>query len=226
MSEGRSVGVGGGTPLRELERRLALAASDRPPSLQDQRDFAEALIAEGAAREGELLLASAAIQSGVCADAADLLRRPEAAPVQRGRSASTVELAITEVRALAAEVGGSIASRVARGPVQAVFSPSLHPTAIPVRAPRSASGGPFDLILHEISRWLKAPGGGDDRQGADLLESLRGAPGPVEPVASWASAAPVGLLAELIALISLRRFLQLATFSGQSWELFGDLIQG
>ena len=206
---------GGGTSLRELERRLALTTTEGPLSLQDQLDWAEALLGEGAVNEGRLVLQSAAIQCGFSSQMAGVLGRldprsapPAATPPATGRRGNTVELAMSELRALAQAVGPSIAERVAQAATRATFSPGLHPVAVLARVAPRPSERPLGVLVAELSAWLQAPDrGGDDLAGV-LVDGLRGASGLPGPTVRGFAAAPRSLLAEVIALTSLRGFLQ------------------
>ena len=219
MSEmGGSTQVGGGTSLRELERRLALTTAEGPLSLQDQLDWAEALLDEGALSEGRLLLQCAAIQCGFSRQMTGVLSRLDPASVPHaamsppaGRRGNTVELAMSELRALAQAVGPSIGERVARGASRATFSPGLHPVAVLARAAPRPSERPLGVLVAELSSWLQASDRGGDDLAGGLVDSLRGASGLTGPAVRGFAAAPPRLLAEVIAMTSLRRFLQAAS---------------
>ncbi len=228
MSEATfSDGAGEGTRLRDLERRLTVGSAASPPSLQDQLDWAEQLLADGAVGEGRLLLQSAAIQSGVSSQLAAVFARldpglaPPAASLPSGASpGNTVALAMSELRTLSRAVGPSIAERVGRGATRATFSPGLHPVAHLAKAAPRPSAQPLRALVAELSAWLQAPGpepSDTDRAGA-LIDRLRGASGLERQALGRFAAAPQGLLAEIMALTSLRRFLQ-----GASDLLYGPL---
>ncbi len=215
MSDGDgSVGAGGGTSLRGLERRLALTMSEGRLSLQDQLDWAEALLGEGAMGEGRLLLQSAAIQCGFSSQMVVILSRLDptsvlhvASPPAPSRRGNTVELAMSELRVLAQAVGPLIAGRVARGAARTTFSAGLHPVVVLARPALRPSKRPIDALVAELSAWLQVPDrGGDDLAGV-LVDSLIGASGLAGPAVCGFAAAPRSLLAEVIALTSLRRFL-------------------
>ena len=223
----RRVEVSGGTRLQDLERRLTAASAASPPSLQDQLDWAEQLMAHGAVGEGRLLLQSAAIQSGISSQSTaafarlDSTRDPAAAsPPPGARPGNTVVLAMSELRTLSRAVGPSIAERVGRGAARVKFSPGLHPVAHLAKPAPRPSEQPLRALVAELSAWLQTPGQeavDTDRAGA-LIDTLRGASGQEGPALDRFAAAPQALLAEIMALTSLRRFLQ-----GASDLLYGPL---
>ena len=218
--------AGGGSRLQDLERRLTVGLAS-PPSLQDQLDWAEQLMAEGAIGEGRLLLQSAAIQSGVSSQLTAVFARLDAAsappagsPPLSASPGNTVALAMSELRTLSSVVGPSIAEQVGKGFTRATFSPGLHPVAHLAKTAPRPSERPLGALVAELSAWLQAPepeAAETDRAGV-VIDMLRGASGLEGRDVNRFAAAPQGLLAEIMALTSLRRFLQ-----GASDLLYGPL---
>ena len=91
------------------------------------------------------------------------------------------------------------------------FSSGLHPVAVLARTALRPSDRPLDALVAELSAWLQAPDRESDDLAGALVDRLRGASGLSGPAIRGFAAAPRSLLAEVIALTSLRRFLQAAS---------------
>ena len=209
-------GTGDRTRLHDLERRLIASSFASPTSLQDQLDWADQLMADGALGEGRLLIQSAAIQAGVSSQLTAVFARldptsgaPTALSSSGASPGTTVSLAMAELRTLSHVVGPSMAERVGRGPTRPTFSPDLHPVADLSKAAPQPSERPLRPVVAELSAWLRAsePEAAETERAGALIDMLRGASGLDRQAADRFAAAPHGISAEILVLTSLRRFL-------------------
>jgi hypothetical protein len=201
--------------LIELERRFTLAESG-PPSFEDQMDWVPALLSQGLESEAKTLIRSVIIQQGVSARRLEVLDQQGLLPLvglsclhpaQAALAPSTVELALAELRVLARQVGPEIAARVARASQRDEPWRGLHAAAVPRRAAPLLDERSLAVLVEDIANQLvSSPVGADNAKLESALDSLAGAGASPGSIGCFAGA-PHPLLAEAMALASLRRFL-------------------
>jgi hypothetical protein len=203
--------------LAEVDRRVALTRGSGRVDVQEQLDWGEGLLASGDRASARLLIEGAFIQQGFSPQlereraallaALSLQPAPEASAAPQG---NTVDIALTELRALA-RVHGEQIERGALGSMRAVAGkPGLHPTAVLARGASLPSTRGVAELVHAAFCWLR-PGSSDtdDEAGMAAVEALRGSDrDPLRWMAAGLAGAALPVLANAIAVQELRAFLR------------------
>lgn len=216
MSEERDAGAS----VADLMRRARLVESEGRLSLQDQLDWAEALLHADDVASARMLLQAAAIREGfsrqLAASRASLFDRVgiaagrQAPAIADDAGTNTVDRAIAELRMLVRTTAPLIAESLDRRPPARRGTPGLHPTAAQRRPAALPSTRSVAALVDDLYDWLNAsPHARDDGRGTAAIDALRAAETDASRFNAAALAgAPAPMLAAAIALQELRFFLR------------------
>ena len=205
--------------LAEVERRVALTRGSGRLGVQEQLDWGEALGAAGDRASARLLIESAFIQQGFSPQLerarTDQYAALGIAPTPRTRAASdrhqgnTIDIAVAELRAFAAEHGGRIAASASGSLRRVDGKPGLHPTAALARGASLPTEQAVAELVAQAFAWLRSTPEQDDGTGVAAIEALRGSErDPLHWTATGLAGAASPMLANAIAVQAMRAFLR------------------